>query len=40
MQHGMGGDGIGFIINLESKAPGFVLVKEGYDVWLGNNRGS
>ena len=39
MQHGMGGDGIEFIINEASIAPGFTLLREGYEVWLGNNRG-
>ena len=39
MQHGMGGDGIEFIINYPQLAPAFTLAREGYDVWLGNNRG-
>jgi pimeloyl-ACP methyl ester carboxylesterase len=27
------------MLNFASKAPAFVLVREGFDVWLGNNRG-
>jgi hypothetical protein len=36
----MGGDAGEFLLNSYDKAPGFILVEEGFDVWLGNNRGS
>ena len=29
-----------WVLNDPEKAPAFVLAREGYDVWLGNNRGS
>ena len=29
-----------WVINDPEQAPAFVLAREGYDVWLGNNRGS
>ena len=40
MQHGLSDTAAGFIINYPDKAPGFRLAKEGYDVWLGNQRGT
>jgi pimeloyl-ACP methyl ester carboxylesterase len=33
------GDAGEFMLHFASKAPAFVLAREGYDVWLGNNRG-
>ena len=38
--HGMDGDSFQWILNSPDKAPAFDLVRAGYDVWLGNNRGS
>ena len=35
----MEGDAGEFILHFASKASAFVLAHEGYDVWLGNNRG-
>jgi lysosomal acid lipase/cholesteryl ester hydrolase len=39
MMHGMPGASSDYIVNEKEKAPAFVLAAEGYDVWLGNNRG-
>jgi pimeloyl-ACP methyl ester carboxylesterase len=39
MQHGMTGDASEFMINAPHKAPAFVAAREGFDVWMGNNRG-
>jgi|LauGreDrversion4_2_1035121.scaffolds.fasta_scaffold724948_1 lysosomal acid lipase/cholesteryl ester hydrolase len=35
----MEGDAGEFIIHFSSKSTAFALVREGFDVWLGNNRG-
>ena len=35
----MEGDAGEFMLHFASKAQAFVLAREGYDVWLGNNRG-
>lgn len=39
LQHGLDGDATHWAINSADKAPAFNLVSEGFDVWLGNNRG-
>ncbi len=40
LQHGLMADMMFWVVNTPEKAPAFTLVREGYDVWLGNNRGS
>jgi len=40
MQHGLMADMMFWVVNTPEKASAFTLVREGYDVWLGNNRGS
>ena len=39
MQHGILGSAYDFITNHPEEAPAFLLARQGYDVWLGNNRG-
>jgi len=40
MGHGLGGSSDTFIRNIESKSLAYVLVNEGFDVFLMNNRGN
>jgi pimeloyl-ACP methyl ester carboxylesterase len=40
LQHGILDSADCWIMNFPSLAPAFVLAAEGYDVWLGNSRGS
>ena len=39
MQHGLFGDSNAWVRN-GAGSPGIVLANEGYDVWVGNNRGN
>jgi len=40
LQHGLESDMMQWVMNKPEVAPAFVLAREGYDVWLGNNRGT
>jgi gastric triacylglycerol lipase len=40
LQHGLLASSDCWIMNDEPQAPAFMLANKGYDVWLGNNRGS
>ena len=40
MMHGLECDMNFWTVNDASVAPPYVLVEQGYDVWLGNNRGN
>ena len=40
MMHGITDSADCWIMNYADKAPAFSLVREGYDVWLGNQRGT
>lgn len=40
LQHGMDSDAFQWVINSADRAPAFDTVNAGYDVWMGNNRGS
>jgi len=40
LQHGLEADMMQWVYNRPSVAPALVLARAGYDVWLGNNRGT
>ena len=40
LQHGLGVDMMQWVMNDAWRAPAFILARQGYDVWLGNNRGT
>lgn len=40
LQHGIDDSALSFAMNGEDKSAAFVLANEGFDVWLGNNRGN
>ena len=40
LQHGIIDSAESFIVNHNYKAPAFYLADQGYDIWLGNQRGS
>lgn len=40
LEHGIEDASIEFVINSPDKAIAFILARQGYDVWLGNNRGN
>jgi len=40
LMHGVEDSSIGWILNSVDRAPGFTLVRNHFDVWLGNNRGN
>lgn len=40
LQHGIADSSIAWVINSPDKAIAFQFIKAGYDVWMGNNRGT
>ena len=40
LQHGLGANMMQWVMNYPEQSPAYVLANQGYDVWLGNNRGT
>ena len=40
LQHGLQNGGLMWLMNGEQKALAFILARAGFDVWIGNNRGT
>eukprot|EP00347_Sterkiella_histriomuscorum_P016715 403352128 len=40
LQHGLEGDAAQWLVNSPDQAHTFILANQGYDVWMGNNRGT
>lgn len=40
LQHGILDSADAWIMNVAEKAPAFIFARAGYDVWLGNQRGT
>lgn len=40
LQHGLGINMMQWVFNSNDRTPAFVLARNGYDVWMGNNRGT
>lgn len=40
LQHGIADSADCWVVNSDENSPAFKLARAGYDVWLGNNRGT